>query len=514
MLKNIRLTLLICALTLTPVPAAFAQYDEICLRSRAGFVSSFIWAFAERNNLNGLDSSRPSRNIRDGVGADTIRIGETKCFNLSSANDAPGDRLRFYVKAYGGKTVLCDAHSDYQDTHEGFFLNPDGARTGKLTFYSSGATLNHSCRRESGAIRMHSECNATLNGMTNAGCANWKPEIVPDVLTDIVANDRGLGMLGSALRDGANINGADTDGLTALHAAALHDRPEYALPVIQGGANVNIRANDGATPALKAVEGNLRELRVLRMLLDNGANPNAARDDGEFPMHLAARIGREDTVQLLAEKGARINALHAETGDTPLEIAKQRRRARVVSYLRSIGAAEEIYDQMVPDIVRHNLGVDRLRDALSRGADVNAADENGDAALHVAALRNNQEYINELIFTGDADKNARNNLGQTPLMAVTAQNPQDTGALRLLVVAGADSAVRQNDGMFPLYLAVQRGRTDFLELLSLAHDFQINARNSENGLTAYGLAENFSEDGENEAYERIRSFLERRGGAR
>jgi ankyrin repeat protein len=70
---------------------------------------------------------------------------------------------------------------------------------------------------------------------------------------------------------------------------------------------------------------------VLKVLLDAGANPNAAtldgadtggfmrdaRTKGETPLHRAAAFGNEETIGLLLQHGAKIDARDAN-GDSPL----------------------------------------------------------------------------------------------------------------------------------------------------------------------------------------------------
>ena len=73
---------------------------------------------------------------------------------------------------------------------------------------------------------------------------------------------------------------------------------------------------------------------VLKVLLAHGANPNCAtrpgvstgcfmrdcRTKGETPLHRAAAVGTEETIQLLLEAGAIIDAKDAN-GDSPLSWA-------------------------------------------------------------------------------------------------------------------------------------------------------------------------------------------------
>jgi len=94
------------------------------------------------------------------------------------------------------------------------------------------------------------------------------------------------------IEKGADVNRSSTAGLTALHYAALEDNAEIAQLLLQNKANVDptmdysstdgnfskeplIWEYRGATPLLIAVES--KNLKVLKVLLKAGANPNLQR---------------------------------------------------------------------------------------------------------------------------------------------------------------------------------------------------------------------------------------------
>lgn len=85
--------------------------------------------------------------------------------------------------------------------------------------------------------------------------------------------------------------------------AIAQRRPEILDILIQAGADLNARDEAGFT-ALQdaALSGNLDSVRIL---VDHGADVNAGdKATGATPLYMAATMGREQVVSLLLEKGA------------------------------------------------------------------------------------------------------------------------------------------------------------------------------------------------------------------
>ncbi len=119
-----------------------------------------------------------------------------------------------------------------------------------------------------------------------------------------------------------------------LNGAAFHGHWRLCQFLIEQGANVNKPlADTGESPlhaALCTTERLARDL-VIKVLLGNGADPNCAtkpfvetggfmrdcRTKGETPLHRAAAFGTEETIKLLLDAGAKVDAKDAN-GDSPL----------------------------------------------------------------------------------------------------------------------------------------------------------------------------------------------------
>jgi ankyrin repeat protein len=121
-----------------------------------------------------------------------------------------------------------------------------------------------------------------------------------------------------------------------LGGAAFHGHWQLCQFLIENGADVNHGGDTGETPLHSALCKANRPVydEVVRVLLANGANPNAAtkpqvetgcfmrdcRTKGETPLHRAAAFGSERAIDLLLDRGARRDAKDMN-GDSPLSWA-------------------------------------------------------------------------------------------------------------------------------------------------------------------------------------------------
>ena len=140
------------------------------------------------------------------------------------------------------------------------------------------------------------------------------------------------------LRNGADVNTAQGDGMTALHWAAERGDAKLAEVLVYSGANVNAGTRIGRyTPLHLASRGGHGD--VVLALLRAKANPNATTtNSGVTPLHLAALAGKADVVAALLRSGADVNAKEASWGQTPLIFAASRGQVEVIRVLIEAGA--------------------------------------------------------------------------------------------------------------------------------------------------------------------------------
>ena len=191
------------------------------------------------------------------------------------------------------------------------------------------------------------------------------------------------------LRQGADVNAAQGDGMTALHHAAARGDAELTRMLLYAGASVAAATRIGHYTALHvASQGGFAA--VAEALVEAGAPADArTTTTGVTPLHLAAASGSADLVKLLIDHGADVNARDAEWGQTPLIHAAALNRPDAIRVLLARGADPAVTTKTV-DIAKQS-ALDRaaterqrrvLEAAVPRGAQPTASQVQ--AAMHAA----------------------------------------------------------------------------------------------------------------------------------
>lgn len=135
---------------------------------------------------------------------------------------------------------------------------------------------------------------------------------------------------------------ADGDQHHPLLDAIDRSDLQVARAMVESGAPVSQATEFGRTPlgaALATNAGTDDGVRLVRLLLARGADPNRRLDTGERPLARAAVSGDLRLVTLLIDHGAAINAgLGANDDETALEAAESGGHTDVARVLRSRGA--------------------------------------------------------------------------------------------------------------------------------------------------------------------------------
>jgi ankyrin repeat protein len=139
------------------------------------------------------------------------------------------------------------------------------------------------------------------------------------------------------LKDAADVNGAQGDGMTGLHWAAMKGDADMAQMLVYAGANVNATTRLGSyTPLFLAARQG--QASVIPVLVKAGAKATQTTTTGTTPLMVAAASGSADTVKALIEAGADVNAVESVRGLNALMFAASANRAEAIKALVAAGA--------------------------------------------------------------------------------------------------------------------------------------------------------------------------------
>jgi uncharacterized protein len=188
-----------------------------------------------------------------------------------------------------------------------------------------------------------------------------------DALRDAVSSghrlgseDLGVQAVKRLLDAGVPVNSQDGIGWSALMQAGLEGLPAVGELLIRSGADVNLRSRRGETALMIAVSCTIvrtraelapsrgfppemqrtqlgAPLRLASILIEKGADVNAARHDGRTVLMSAVMVGWPEIVALLLQHHADLDARDAQ-GHVAMDYVQPLRDPEIVQMLRKAGS--------------------------------------------------------------------------------------------------------------------------------------------------------------------------------
>jgi uncharacterized protein len=295
------------------------------------------------------------------------------------------------------------------------------------------------------------------------------------------------------LKQGADVNAAQGDGMTALHWAAMHGDLELAQMLMYAGANPRAATRlNGYTPLfLASREG---QASIVEALLKAGVDADARSSTGSTPLMLAAASGNVEAVRRLLDTGADPKIKETARGQTALMFAAAYNRVGAVELLARRGADVSATSKVVDlyELTREEAaapaalagtgggaggggqraggqagpgGLGGTRPAadvpkrpqipgLDRGYNYTEliAYQGGMTALMFAAREGHIETARALLDAGANVNQARVGDQTTPLLMATINGHFDLA--KYLLDRGADATLAGENGATPLYAAL------------------------------------------------------------
>jgi len=203
-----------------------------------------------------------------------------------------------------------------------------------------------------------------------------------------------------------------------------------AMRLVEAGAGVNHRADNGTYPILAAVNGSLE---CLEYLIGVGADVNISNTYGMTALHWASKNGQDQMVELLLKSGATasLEAINDQYRNTPLHFAAGNRH------------------------------IDIIRTLVKAGANVNAVTSDGKNALQLLWSMERNKEIFALMIESGIDPDTR--LGYDTTLLHWAAEYGDNESAERLIKAGAD--VNAFPGCTALYEAAEHGSAKIAKML-------------------------------------------------
>ncbi|ADG70335.1 ankyrin repeat domain-containing protein [Brachyspira murdochii] len=305
---------------------------------------------------------------------------------------------------------------------------------------------------------------------------------------------------------------------TPLMIAALRNDYDMVKFLVEKGADVNAKTHSEyrsvVTPLLLSLDYEHIESRydenssVAEYLINNGADINVTNEDGETPLMYASKVHNIKVIELLIQKGADINAFD-NYGNTALIYGVN--NLETVKLLVENGADVNFYKGGSTALISaceysHERNIDVIKYLVSKKANINAQDNEGDTALNKTLDTSDEGSIDILDFEiahflieQGADVSIKNKREYTPLiylgMGEGNFNNKSFQEYRIklaevLLEKGADINAQDYDGYTSLIWACSRKFDEPYVKFLVEKGADVNIEN-DHGDTALDMAEYF-----------------------
>ncbi|XP_048059090.1 transient receptor potential cation channel, subfamily N, member 1 isoform X2 [Megalobrama amblycephala] len=276
------------------------------------------------------------------------------------------------------------------------------------------------------------------------------------------------------------------DGNTLLHIASQCGHPATALMLLRKGVPLYMPNKSGAVCLHAAAKRG--HTAVVKALLQKGAHVDATAKDGQTALHIAVENCKPQVVQMLLGFGAHVQLKGGKAQETPLHIAARvKDGVRVAEMLLKSGAdvnAEQENGETAMHVAARHGALQMIQALIQEGGDVTWKSKFDENSLHVAVRQCHAHVVKEILnsLTNERSREEAelcvregNQNGETPLHLAAElrrdtvhKTDEDICIIKILMEHHADiTAVTRQSGETPLHYSARVGNTAVLqEMLS------------------------------------------------
>lgn len=293
-----------------------------------------------------------------------------------------------------------------------------------------------------------------------------------DLIAAVEAKDAKA--LKAALAAGASASACKPGGRAALLMALERKSKTLVKALLAAGADVKVTDKSGAGP-INFLATTMPDLDLLAAFVKAGANVNQLGGrDKHAPLHDAVLRPKLELAGALLDHGADIDVRDGERGRTPLQLAIYTGTATSHGAARwllergaDVNALNGSGDNALNVAARGSRDLELITFLFDRGAKL-VADDYGNTALHhaVSSTHARTKDVWDLLIAKGCDVNARTKRGRTPLHETAmCWNPP---CVKYLLGKGADTSIKDEDGLTVLDNAKKLGQTEIISILENA----------------------------------------------
>uniref|UniRef100_A0A1I7V877 ANK_REP_REGION domain-containing protein n=4 Tax=Loa loa TaxID=7209 RepID=A0A1I7V877_LOALO len=280
---------------------------------------------------------------------------------------------------------------------------------------------------------------------------------------------------------GTNVDIKTRDNYTALHVAVQAGKASVVEALLGYGADVHVHGGAIGETALHIAASLTTDdaIECAIMLLKSGAQTNVTRNDGETPLHIAARNPLSGMIRLLLNEGAE-SKICSNSGESVLHVAAKSCNSEAVVLI-----LEHLSQQMSPEEIKEFVNARTTQDGLT--------------AVHYAAQITSDQIhfpgedakLIKTLIDYDGQPELQTYKDQETAMHLAARSGNEAALLAIVdkIGAGAVQIVQNKqtkNGWSPLMEACALGHFGVAKIL-LEHHARVDVFD-ENGRTALHLA--------------------------